>query len=103
MGFINDEDHVACRLDLLHDFFEAFLKFTAVLRSSDQKSDVEGQNTLLFKDIGDVTLLNALGKAFCDGGLADTGLADQNWIVFRSATKDLNHTIDFVVTPNHRV
>ena len=33
---VDHKDHVARALDLLHDFFEAFLKFAPVLGASDQ-------------------------------------------------------------------
>ena len=100
---VDHEDHVSGRLDLLHDLLEALFELTSVLGAGHQQTDIQGQDALVFKDVGNVALLNALGQTFSDGGLTDTGLADQNGIVLGAATQDLDDAIDFVVTTHHRV
>ena len=57
---VDHQNHISGRFDFLHDLFEALLKFTSVLRTRNQQSDVEGQDPLVFKDVWDVSLLNAL-------------------------------------------
>ena len=100
---IDHEDHIACGLDLLHDLFEAFLELTAVFGACDQKTDVQRENALLFKNVRNITLLNPLCEPFSDGGFADTGLTDQHGIVLGASTKDLDHAVDFVVATHNRI
>ena len=103
VDFVDDEDHIACGLDLLHDFFEAFFKFTPVFRAGNKESYIEGQNPLVFEDVWNITLLNPLSEPFGNRCLADTWLADQNRVVLRASSEDLNHPIDFVMATNNRI
>ena len=101
--FVDHKDHVARSFDLLHDFFEAFLKFAPVFGAGHQKTDVKGENTLVFQDVGNITLLDALSQTFGYGSFANPGLSDQDRIVFGAATKDLDDAINFVMASNHRI
>ena len=46
---------------------------------------------------------DALGETFHDGGLADTGLADQDGVVLRAPLKDLDDAANLVVAADHRI
>ena len=96
--FVNDEDHVPGCLDLLHDFLEALLEFTSVFGTCDQKADVEGENTFVLEDVRDVALLNPLSESFSNCSFADTWFSDQDRIVLGATTKNLNHTVDFMLS-----
>ena len=68
-------------LDLLEDGLEALLELAAVLRTGDQRAQVERDDALVLEALGHVAAHDALGQALDDGGLADTGLADEDRVV----------------------
>src|SRR5690606_1534283 len=59
--------------------------------------EVEGDEALVLERLGNVPSCNALGHPFRNRGLADTGLADENGIVLRSARENLHDPADFLV------
>ncbi|CAI8161959.1 MAG: Uncharacterised protein [Synechococcus sp. CC9902] len=100
---VDHQDHVSCGLDLLHDLFEPLLKFTPVLGTCNQQTDVESENTLVLEDVRNVSLLNPLSEAFSDGGFTNPGLTDQDGVVLGAASQNLDHTIDFVVSADNGI
>ena len=66
---------------LVQHRLEALLELAAVLRAGDQGTHVEGQELLVPEALGNVAVDDPLGEALDDGGLADSGLADQDGIV----------------------
>ena len=73
------------RRDLLEHGLEAFLKLTAILGSSDQRTHVQGNETPVLQRRRHVAVDNALGQGFHNGGLAHTRLADQHGVVLCAA------------------
>ena len=85
---VDEEDDLAVRLfDLLEHGFEAVFELSAELGSGDHGAEVEGADALVAEDLGDVAEEDAAGQAFDDGGLADTGLADEDGVVFGAAAR----------------
>ena len=64
VNLINHEDHIAGTADLLHDLFETLLKLTPVFGAGHQQADIKGENALIFENVGNFTLSDALGQAF---------------------------------------
>jgi hypothetical protein len=52
---------------------------------------------------GTSPLDDVLGQALDDGGLADTGLADQDGVVLGAAREDLHDPLDLLLAPDDRV
>jgi hypothetical protein len=52
---------------------------------------------------GTSPLIDALGEALDDGGLADAGLTDQYRVVLGAALQHLDRATDFVVATDDRV
>ena len=75
------DDLPAGVLDLLEDGLEPLLELAAVLRARDHRREVERQDAPALERVGHVAGDDALGEALDDGGLADTGLADQDGVV----------------------
>ena len=50
-----------------------------------------------------VTVCNFDCKTLCDGGFTDTGLTDKTGIVFASAAKNLNCSVNLVISANNSV
>jgi hypothetical protein len=76
---------------------------TAVLRARHQGTEVEGEHRLVAQALGDVAALDALGQALDDGGLAHTGVADEDGVVLGLAGQDLDDPPDLPVPPDDRV
>ena len=101
---VDEEDHLTLRVDdLLQYRFEPLLELAAILRAGHQGAHVERDNALALQAFGHVAAENAAGEAFDDGGLADTGLADEHRVVLRSARQHLDHAPDFLVAADHRI
>ena len=76
MDFIDHQDHISGGFDLLHDLFEALLKFTPVLRTGNQQANIQSEHPLVFQDVWDIPLLNALGQALRDCGFTHPRFTD---------------------------
>ena len=76
MHLIDHEDHVAGAANFLHDFFEAFLKFTPIFGACHQQADVQGEDSLVFEDVWNITRIDPLSQALGDGCFANARLAN---------------------------
>ena len=103
VDLVDHQDHVPSGLDLLHDLLEALLKLTAIFGPRDEQTNVKGEDALVFQDVRNFTLLDALSKTFGDGRLAHTRLADQHRIVLGATSQDLDDPVDFIVATHHGV
>ena len=52
---------------------------------------------------GHITVGDALGQAFDDGGLADARFTDEGGVVLGAASQNLDHTLNFLFAANDRV
>ena len=101
---VDEEDDLAGGvLDLPEDRLEPLLELAAVLRAREQRTDVERPDTLALEPLGDVARDDPLREALDDRGLADSGLADQDRVVLRTAREDLDHAPDLLVAADDRV
>ncbi len=90
-------------VDFLDDVLEAILELTAILGPATRPETSSVRDVLVQKVLGYVAICNQLGQALGDGGLADTGLANEKRIVLGAARKDLHHTLDFLFATDHGV
>ncbi len=88
---------------LINDAFESFLELTAIHGASHERAHIELQHALVHQRRRDIAFDDALGEAFHDGGLADTGFADQGGIILCAARQDLNDTFNFHLTADDGV
>src|SRR5207249_5144542 len=73
------------------------------LRTGDERAEVERDDALVLEGLGHVAADDALGEPLDDGGLADSGLADQDRVVLGPSREDLHHPADLVVAADDRV
>src|SRR4051812_6904038 len=78
---VDEENDVAALGDLLHHLLQALLELSAVLRTGDQRRQVERVDLLVLEQLGHLAARDPLGEALDDGGLADARLADQHGVV----------------------
>ena len=104
MHFIDEENDFSLGIGyFFKGCFEAFLKFAAIFRASDECAHVELHQALVFQPFGYIPIDDALCQTFHNGGLANPRFANQRRIVFGAARKNFNRAADFVITPDHRV
>ena len=97
----DEEDDVSRLDDFLDDALEALLKFTAILRSGENCSEVEADDFLVRQHFRNFLVGDALGQAFDDRGLSNAGLSEHDGVVLRFATEDLNDPLNLVVSSDH--
>ncbi len=104
MDLVQEEDDLAVRLtSLVHDSLQALFELAAELGARDQGAHVEGHHPLVTQVLRHVTHGDLLGQALDDGGLADTGLADDHGVVLGAPVQDLHDAPDLVLAADHRV
>src|SRR3954447_17202525 len=81
VDLVDEQDDVAAGADLLEDLLQALLEVTAVAGTGDEGTEVEGVELLVLQRLGHLALDDGLGQALDDGGLANTGLADEDGVV----------------------
>jgi hypothetical protein len=101
---VDEGDDLAGRVgDLLEHRLEPLLELAAVLGAGEHRADVERDEALVLQALGHVAVGDAPGEALDDGGLADTGLADEHRVVLGAAAEHLDDTTDLVVAADDRV
>ena len=103
MNLIDEQNDVAGGLDLADKALDALLKLAAELGACHKGGHVQQVDLLVLQPRGDLALGDALGNALGDGGLADTGLADQTGVVLLTAAKNLNRAVNFAVAADNAV
>ena len=103
MDLIDEQQDVASGLDFLEDLLQALFEVAAVTRTGHQGTEIERVELLAGERVGHVVVDDLLGEALDDGGLADTGLADEHRVVLGSARQDLHDPLEFVGTSDHRI
>ena len=101
---VDEDDELAlARADLLEQRREALLEVAPVLRASDHRRQVQGDDAATGQLRGHLVVRDRLGEALRDRGLAHTGLADEHGVVLRAAGQDLDRLRDLLVAADDRV
>ena len=104
MDLVDEEDHPPFGvLDLLHCPFQPLLEFAAEAGSGNHGSQVELYYLLAAQDLGHVVFGDFAGQTLSDGGLADTGAADEYRVVLGAAAEYLDKAQDLGVASDDRV
>jgi len=100
-----DEDDVPAlgARDLLQDGLETLLELAAVLRTRDERAEIERDQVLVLERVRHVPVHDPLRQPFDDRGLADAGLSDQHGIVLGPPRQHLHHAANLLVPPDHRI
>ena len=103
MHLVDEQNHVAVGLDLIHQSLDAAFELAAELRSGHQRGEVEQMDFFLAQAGRHIAFRNANGKSLRDRGFADAGLADQTGIVLCSAAQNLNHAGNLLIAAHNTV
>ena len=90
-------------LDVVEHSLEPFLEFAAVLGTGHHRTHVQADDGLVTQALGDIAVDDALGQTFHDGGLTDTGLADQHRVVLGATAQHLHDAPNLVVPTDNWV
>ena len=85
MDFIKEENHIPCILDFLDQILDIFLEGPAVLGTSLQAGNVDGNQFLVLDGSWHITIDNGLGQAFYYCRLTNPSISDQDRIVLGAA------------------
>src|SRR5204863_6006722 len=82
---------------------QALFEIAAVPGTGDEGTQVERVELLGVQRLGNGAFDDALGEALDDGGLADSGLADQHRVVLGAAAEHLHHALDLALATDDGV
>ena len=88
---------------LLDHRLQPLLELAAELGAGEQLGDVERHQLAVAQRRGHVAVHDPLGQSLDDGGLADTGLADQHRVVLGPPRQYLHHPAHFFIAPDHGI
>ena len=104
MNLIDKENNFPIRFSHFVDYgFQTFFKLTFIFGSGNQSAHIQRENLFRFQVLRHIAPHDTMCKTFGNRRLTNPRFANQDRIVFRTATQDLKYTADFVVTPDHRV
>ena len=104
MNLINEEDDLAIRtFDFFDDSFDALFKLAFKFGTGNQGRDVENIDLFGQQIFRNVLLYNAPGDPFDDGRFSNTGIPDEDRIIFFAARKDVQDPADFFISTDDRV
>ena len=101
--FINEEDDVPIILDLLNNLLQPVFKFTTVLSASNQGAHVEDHQPLVGQLFWNGPRDHPLGQSLDDRCLTNPGFPDQDGVVLRPSTQDLDNPLDLLVPADNRI
>ena len=90
-------------LDFLENRLQPLLELAAVLGARDHRAEIERHQALALQCLRHVTIDDANGEAFDDGGFADARLADQHRVVLGAPCQHLDCAANFLVAADDRV
>ncbi len=91
------------RLQLLDDLLQPLFEITAIAGAGQQGAHIEREHGRCGKHFRHFAVHDALGKAFCDRGLAHTGFTDEQRIVLLATAQHLDGAVDFGIATDHRI
>ncbi|MGC0413118.1 hypothetical protein RKD31_006361 [Streptomyces sp. SAI-163] len=98
-----DDQLVGVGADLAHDVVHPLLEVAPVAGARDHPGQVQGDHAAPDQHVGHVAVGDALRQALHDGGLADTGVTDQDGVVLAAPGEHLDGLLDLLLAPDHRV
>src|SRR5271168_5322211 len=103
MNFVDEQNSSRIIDQLLENSLQALLKIAAIFGASKQRTHVERVNLALGQNFRYISFDNAPREPFRDRGFSDTGLANQQWIVFTPTAQRLYHAFKFFFAPDQRI
>ena len=103
MELINKENDVLDPANLGHHSLDPLFELAAVLGAGNHHRQVKRDDSPISQNLGNVAIDNVLREPLDDGCFANAGLTEKNRIVLSSSAQDLDHALNFIMTPDDRV
>src|SRR5271169_5549840 len=104
MKLIDKKDDIARgTLDFLENRLQSILELSPEFRPCDQRSQIEGNESLILQRFGDISFHDPLRQALDDSRLSHTRLADQDRVILCPSGEDLNYPPDLFIPTDHRI
>jgi len=98
-----DKEHRLCGANLVDDLLETLFELAAVHSASNQRANIQPDQTLVAQVDRHLASDDALSKPLDDGRLAHPRLADQRRVVLGPPGQDLDHALDLGLSSDHRI
>ena len=103
VDLVDEHDGARAGLDFLHHGLEALLEVTTVTGTGEKRAHVELVDRAVPQNLRHLVIDDLAGKAFGDGGLADTRVAHEQRIVLLATAQDLDGPAHLGLTPDQRI
>src|SRR5207302_9666639 len=97
---VNTDDVLRIVDQLAHNLFRALFELAAIFCAGNNQTSVEREDAFVFQKRWNFVVNNSLGQTFDDGSFANARFTDQHRIIFRAATKNLDHSFDLAIASN---
>ena len=104
MQLVDEEDDLAFLLRQVGEHrLQALFEFAAKFRARDEGAHIERKNALVAQALRHFAVDDALRESLDDGGLTDTGLANEHRIVLGPALQYLDRAANLIVAADDRI
>ncbi|MDT4809307.1 hypothetical protein FQZ97_421890 [compost metagenome] len=103
VDLVDEEDGMGALAQLVEQRLEALLEIAAVFGAGQQRTEIQGIDHAVSQQVRHLIVDDTLGQAFCDGGLADTGLTHQQRVVLATTGQDLGDALDLGLATDQRI
>ena len=93
-----DDILIALFLDAVHDLFDAVLEVTTILRTRQQRPDIELVDTTTFQALRHASLFNHPCQSPDKGRLAHPRFTHMQWIILVATAQHLNRALQLLLT-----
>ena len=100
---VDEQDDIVCLLDFLDALLQALLEFAAILRTGNERRNIQRDQTPIAQDIGYLISHDELRKPFDHRRFAHTRLTQEQRVVLLATAQDLHHALDLACAPDNRV
>ena len=103
MHLVDEEDAVPGALQLFDHLLQPLFELATVLRTRDQRADVQRDDPLVEQHLRHFAARDPLRQRLDDRCLADARLTDEHGVVLGAAREDLDDALDLLFAADHRV
>ena len=103
MNLIDKEYYIAGVLYLCDKTLYTAFKLASELRTRNKRGKVEKLDFLILKAERNITGRNLKRKSLCNSGFTDAGFTDKAGIILCAAGKDLDYSVDFLISADYAV
>jgi hypothetical protein len=97
------DDFPLALLDFIDHRLEPLFELATILRSGDETRHIEGANLSIEEHLWHFTSDDLTSDPLDDRSLPDSWITNEDWIILRSAGKNLDRAIDLILSTDHGI